>query len=207
MGFGENVAIVSIITPTFRRSPVVVQRCIGCVLLQTMQDWEQIVCSDGEKEGIMERLVAVMGDNRVRYRFLGEKKDGDFGNNVRQRMLIEEAKGKYVVFLDDDNIIMPDFLTSMVNALDVSGADFAVCSIVYVYPDRWSAPNKPPILLCGVPVANGQTDPLQIMVRIEVMKEVGWNVDGGYNADGEVFDRLGEKYKHVKVDGVLGVHL
>lgn len=177
------------------------------MLLQTMKDWEQIVCSDGGKEGHIEHLVNGTLDERVRYRFLEEKKNGDFGNGVRQKMMEEEAKGKYLLFLDDDNVIMPEFLMEMTKALEASGADFAVCSIVYVYPARWAALERKPIILSGEPVAGGRTDPLQIVVRKEVMKDVGWDVDGGYNADGAMLDRLGKKYKHVNVSGVLGLHL
>jgi hypothetical protein len=103
---------VSVITPTYKRDVKVVNRCIGSMLLQTHKDWEQIVCSDGEFEPHIESLVKSFNDPRIVYAHTTGKKDGDFGNTVRSKMLAC-ATGEFVLFFDDDNVIMPDYIEKM----------------------------------------------------------------------------------------------
>jgi len=198
------MATVTIITPTYRRDPSIVRRCIGSVILQTYQDWEQVVCSDGGREEQVAAIVEGQNDPRLKYRWLTEKKQGDYGNVARQKMLLESAS-KYIVFLDDDNIILPAFLIKMVSALEMSGAAVATCSLLYVYNPKWGP--KMPVILDGHILANGQTDPAQMMIRRKEMTEIGWDTEGGYNADGVTIDRIAAKALHVQVNEILGVHL
>jgi len=198
------MATATIITPTYRRDPNIVMRCIGSVLLQTYQDWEQVICSDGGREDWIAAFMEGQHDPRLKYRWLTEKKPGDYGNVARQKMLLE-SESKYIVFLDDDNIILPAFLIKMVDALESSGKAIATCRLLYVYNPKWGP--KMPVILDGNILANGQTDPAQIMVRRKEMTEIGWDTEGGYNADGATIDRIAAKHQHVQVNEILSVHL
>lgn len=203
---GRSVPRVSIVTPTYRRDPKVLARCVGCSLMQTMPDWEQLVCSDGSREESAEQVVSVIGDPRVSYNFTNGKKDGDFGNTVRSEML-KKAKGDYVLFLDDDNIILPQYLERMVSALDAApGAGFAVCRVMHFGPLH-EAEGRAPKVLEGCPVKLYHVDPLQILVRREAMLKVGWDTEVGYLSDGVTLERLGSMCTHVRVEEVLGVHV
>ena len=198
------MSTVTIITPTYRRDMSIVRRCVGSVLLQTYQDWEQVVCSDGGREDLIAAIVEGQHDPRLKYRWLTEKKQGDYGNVARQKMLLESAS-KYVVFLDDDNIILPEFLSKMVFWLESTGRAVATCSLLYVYNPKWGP--KMPVILDGTFLANGRTDPAQMMVRRKEMTEIGWDTEGGYNADGVTIDRIAAKHQHVRVPEILSVHL
>jgi len=197
---------VSIITPTYRRDPRVVSRCIDCVKLQTISDVEQLVCSDGAAEPQIASLVASTGDVRITYQHTTLKKPGDFGNVVRQTML-EKARGKYILFLDDDNLILPNYLEKMIATIEASGADFAVCQVVHFGPLNEQVIGRPPQVLKGLPVKLHHVDPLQILVKREAMLDVGWDTEKGYLADGHTLQALGEKYKCVEVPEVLGFHM
>ena len=200
------MSLVTVITPTYRRDPLIVQRCIGCVLLQTHRDWEMLMCSDGGREDVIVSLVARQSDPRIEYHNLTSKKAGDFGNTCRQQML-KKAVGDFILFLDDDNIILPTFMEKMVAALDTSGKDFVVCDALYVYSTNMMIREKMPIVLSGEPVVNGRVDPVQVLVRTSAMLDIGWDTEVGYNSDGVTLERLGAKYEHVKVDEVLCLHL
>ena len=198
--------VVSIITPTFRRDPRVVSRCIDCVRLQTVSRVEQLICSDGANEAPIASLVASVADTRISYQHTTVKKPGDFGNVVRQTML-EKAKGDYILFLDDDNLILPEYLAKMIKAIQDSGADFAVCKVVHFGPLKEDVTGPPPIILNGLPVKLHHVDPLQILVKREAMLDIGWDTEKGYLADGHTLQALGEKYKHIEVPEVLGFHM
>jgi len=198
--------LVSVITPTYHRDPVVLRRCVCCMLLQTTTSWEQLVCSDGGEEESAKKLVEGFSDPRIKYRFLSTpKKDGDYGNTVRSEML-KEAKGKYVLFCDDDNIILPEYLEKMAHAIENSGTDFAVCRVIHFGPLNEIEVGKPPKVLSGDPVKLYHIDPLQILVKREAILKVGWDTTVGYLSDGVTLENLGKAFKHVRLNDVLGVH-
>jgi GT2 family glycosyltransferase len=198
---------VTVITPTYRRDPKVVSRCINCVRLQTVANIEQLVCSDGAPESQIASLVGSLGDERITYHHTTVKKPGDFGNTVRAEML-KKARGEYVLFMDDDNIILPDYLEQMIKAIEDSGKDFAVCRVVHFGPlNEEQYGKKPPVVLTGLPVKLYHVDPLQILVKRGAMQEVGWDTEKGYLADGHTLQALGDKFEHVEVPVVLGFHM
>mgnify|MGYP006282510871 CR=1 FL=1 len=203
---GSRDCVVTVITPTFRRDPRVVSRCLDCVRLQTLADVEQLVCSDGAPEPQIASLVGGLGDSRITYHHTTVKKAGDFGNVVRSEMLAK-ASGEFVLFMDDDNLILPHYLERMVGAIRESGKDFAVCRVVHFGPLRPEATGHPPQVLTGIPVKLHHVDPLQVVVRTEAMRQVGWDTEKGYLADGHTLQALGEKFEHVEVPEVLGFHM
>lgn len=198
--------LVTVITPTFRREAKIVRRSTYCLQLQTLVDWEQLICSDGADEPSIRELVTNLKDPRVKYTHTDTKKPGDFGNTVRNEML-KKARGKYVVFMDDDNVILPGYLETMVKAVETSGADFAVCRVVHFGPLNESEVGKAPLVLTGFPVKLFHVDSLQVLVKREAMLAVGWNTERGYVADGVSLEALGAKYKSVEVVEILGFHL
>lgn len=196
----------TVITPTYRRDPRVVSRCIDCMRLQTMGDFEHIVCSDGSHEAQIEALVKSVDDERLSYQHMEAKKPGDFGNVVRNTLL-QQARGKYVFFFDDDNLVLPEYLETMTNAIEESGKDFAVCEIVHFGPLKEDAVGQPPQVLSGQPVRLHHIDTLQVVVKRDAIQDVGWDTEHGYLSDGHTLQALGQKYSHVRVEQVLGFHM
>lgn len=107
---------LSFITPTLNRDPRVVERCLRSIGNQTLEDWEHLVCSDGKHEPLVEQLVQRVGDKRRKYLQLAQHA-GHFGAGVREA-LIDRAAGRYLAFVDDDNMVFPRFAQSMTAALD-----------------------------------------------------------------------------------------
>ena len=197
---------VSVITPTWQRDAKVVSRCIDCLRLQTMTQWEQLLCSNGPHESHVSQLVDRIGDSRVVYTHVEEASEGDFGNKARQAML-ERMVGSFVMFCDDDNLILPEYMEKMIAALEESGADFAVCRVMHFGPLNEDEVGRPPKVLEGKPVKLYHVDPLQVMVKAEVMREIGWDTEVGYLSDGHTLQVLGEKFNPVHIHDILGIHM
>jgi len=199
--------VVSVITPTWRRDPQVVSRNLDCMALQTMSSWEQVVCSDGEDEPEIRALIEGRKDVRYQYRNTTGRKDGDFGNTVRSEML-QAARGKYTLFYDDDNVILPNYLEQMVGALEGSPeCVMAVCHVMHFGPLNEAIIGKPPQVLTGLPVKLFHIDTLQVLVRTDIAKKCGWDTEHGYIADGYSLEKFGKAGAVVEVAEVLGVHL
>jgi glycosyltransferase involved in cell wall biosynthesis len=197
--------LVSIITPTFRADHAEIWRCVTSVLRQTYQNFEQIVASDGVHEHGTEQLVLAFRDSRVRY-IVTEHHHGVVGNGVRHEVMMRHASGRYLVFLDDDNIIFPTYLEKMLGALATArgGEKFAICEILHFGPVQPSV-GVPPLVLPGEPKLF-HIDTLQVMVEAEAMRGIGWDSDS-YHGDGIKYQELGARFSHVRVPECLCAHL
>jgi glycosyltransferase involved in cell wall biosynthesis len=114
---------VSVITPTWRRHDLLLDRCIPSVRAQTWPDVEHVIVSDGPDLALALKLQAQYP--QVVYRQLPEHVDGtvDYGSRARNDALTL-ACGDLVAYLDDDNAFRPKHLQVLVDAMLVSGADF-----------------------------------------------------------------------------------
>ncbi|MFN7119866.1 MAG: glycosyltransferase family 2 protein [Saprospiraceae bacterium] len=125
--------IISCIIPTYNRAPLL-QEAIESTLAQTYPHWELIVVDDGSTDHT-EALVKqyAQQDSRIRY-FQNPKKGGSSARNYGIRM----AQGRYIAFLDDDDVHLPHRFISQLKAIHHSGKGF----IVSGYQMRDRATNK-----------------------------------------------------------------
>ncbi|MDP0490313.1 MAG: glycosyltransferase family A protein [Verrucomicrobiota bacterium JB023] len=120
--------VVSIVIPLFNRARLVC-RTIESVLAQSYDDWEVLVVDDHSTDDsfiIVDRFVNL--DSRVR---LFERTGDRRGACVCRNQGLEKAKGKYVIFLDSDDIMAVDALRSRVATLEADNQlDFVVSGTV-----------------------------------------------------------------------------
>lgn len=100
----------SVVIPLYNRADIV-PTTIRSVLDQDFRDFEIIVVDDGSKDD-PEPVVAAIGDPRIRY----VRQDNAGGGAARNRG-IEEARGRYIAFLDSDDQFLPGKLSIMAAAL------------------------------------------------------------------------------------------
>ncbi|MGL5122738.1 MAG: glycosyltransferase family 2 protein [Fusobacteriaceae bacterium] len=96
----KNEAIVSIITPLYN-SEEFIEETINSVLNQTYKNWEMIITDDNSSDKgleIVKRYSLI--DNRIIYIEL--KKNS--GAAVCRNISIKKARGKYIAFLDSDDL-------------------------------------------------------------------------------------------------------
>jgi glycosyltransferase involved in cell wall biosynthesis len=115
---------VSVITPTVDRLDFL-RRALDSVLAQTYGDLEAVVVVDGPSPKVA-AFVAAHPDPRVR---LVQRKERG-GAAAARNTAIAASRGRYIGFLDDDDIWLPTKLERQVPLLD-AGAE-VVHSLVYV---------------------------------------------------------------------------
>jgi glycosyltransferase involved in cell wall biosynthesis len=99
--------LVSIIIPTYNR-PEFVIKAVESALNQTYQHIEVIVVDDASEMNIQEVLPS---DQRIRYFKNIENRGGGFSRNVG----LDNARGEFVNFLDDDDELYPDKIEKQVS--------------------------------------------------------------------------------------------
>jgi glycosyltransferase involved in cell wall biosynthesis len=115
--------LFSIILPAYAR-PRLLAEALGSVLAQTLQDFECIVVDDASP-----RPFETQDDPRIRL----VRRDTHGGPTAARNTGLNHARGRYVVFLDDDDLFTPERLS-----LGLDGMARASCSICW---SRWIGRN------------------------------------------------------------------
>ena len=113
--------MISVIIPVYNAEKTIA-RCIDSVLEQTYQDFEILLIDDGSTDGGGEICKTYADkDNRVRY----IKKENGGVSTARNRG-IDEAKGKYLSFIDSDDWFEPVTLDRLVTTAEKHNADMVI---------------------------------------------------------------------------------
>lgn len=101
-----NNELVSIITPTWNCGRWIAET-IQSVQTQTYTNWEMLIvddCSTDNTREIVDRFMA--DDSRIKY-FCNERNSGAA---VSRNRALREAKGRWIAFLDSDDLWLPEKL-------------------------------------------------------------------------------------------------
>lgn len=197
--------MITFITPTYKRDEKVLRRCLDCVEGQGFKEWTHLVIADDAAlDGhVSAQVQEEYTHERRRFIALGHRSN-NYGNTPRQ-LGIELAATPYVIFLDDDNVIFPNYCSVMLRAMREASAQMVVCRIIHMGPlPQWLCP--PPKVLDGNPAVLQNIDTLQVCVDAQVAKREGW-MDKGYMADGHTLEAYAKACKTVHIDDILGVHM
>jgi glycosyltransferase involved in cell wall biosynthesis len=111
--------LVSVIIATYNRSRVLA-RAIDSVRQSTLPDWELLVVGDHCTDDT-DDVVASFGDPRITFRNLAQNVGEQSGPHNHALRL---ARGRYISFLNHDDMYFPDHLAWSIAWLEQSGADF-----------------------------------------------------------------------------------
>lgn len=127
--------IVSVLTTVFNREKYIAA-CIESVLSSTFQDWELIIVDDQSTDNsVAIARTYEAKDARIKI-YVNNTNLGDYPNRNRAASY---AKGKYIKFLDADDLIYPHGLKIMVNTMEkfpdaVLGVSQEVAEDIKPYP-------------------------------------------------------------------------
>jgi len=169
------MTLISVVTPTWRRHDLLINRCIPSVQAQTWPDVEHVIVSDGPDtplEKYLHRELVPEVKHRIVYGHVSVHDDSphNWGSSARN----EAAKlvaGDLVAYLDDDNAYRPDHLRTLAEALEADPeADFAY-SMMQTHPAGHVIGMQPP--------QYGNIDTSLLMHRAGVLDKFGdWPLAG-----------------------------
>jgi glycosyltransferase involved in cell wall biosynthesis len=106
----NNSCFVSVIVPVYNAASFI-EETIDSVIVQTFKEWELIVVNDGSTDSTRQILNKYESNNQLR--FVHKENTGvSDSRNTGARM----ARGKYICFLDADDILLPTCLERRVEA-------------------------------------------------------------------------------------------
>ena len=91
---------------------------VQSVFHQTYDQWELLLIDDGSTDGgtALARGIAMQRSGGVRY--IEHAGHRNLGKSTSRNVGIQQARGEYIVFLDADDVLLPDKLARQVTALE-----------------------------------------------------------------------------------------
>ncbi len=135
----ESMPLVSIIIPAFNAEHTLAET-LESVRQQRYRSWEAIVVDDGSSDATVELAVGIAAhDPRIR---VLQQPNG--GASVARNTGLAQARGVWLLFLDSDDIILPEHLANLVATVEQhpdAGASFS--GWAYMTPDNRRMKSSP----------------------------------------------------------------
>lgn len=122
--------LVSVLMTVYNREKFIAE-AIDCVLAQTYQNWELIITDDQSKDDSVSIAQSyATRDSRI-HLYINDKNLGDYPN---RNQAASYANGKYLKYLDADDLMYPWALQCLVGMMEANpDAKWGLCSLE---PDR-----------------------------------------------------------------------
>ena len=108
----------SIVLPTCNRVQFI-KEAIESVLLQTFDNWELFVINDGSQDGT-DKVISQYASDKVRIINLTDNNGVSHARNCA----LELASGKYIAFLDDDDLYESSFLQTSYDQIEMDNDEY-----------------------------------------------------------------------------------
>ena len=122
--------LVSVVIPTHKRELKYLQRSVESVLNQTYDNWELVIVDDNSEEPVyrsmVEDYVSQLGDARIHL----YKNEKNLGGSLTRNRGIDESKGEYISFLDDDDAYLPYRIEEMLNFMIENDCEMAFTNLL-----------------------------------------------------------------------------
>lgn len=123
------MALTSIITPNYN-SENYIEYTYASIAQQTNNNWEWIIIDDGSTDHSLS-IIRDMCSKDDRITLVQNSKN--LGPAKSRNKGIKMAKGKYLTFIDSDDVWFPNFIEESINHLTIQGAHFVFSSY-----ERWN---------------------------------------------------------------------
>jgi glycosyltransferase involved in cell wall biosynthesis len=112
--------LVSVIMPSYNTAGYI-GKSIESVLSQTYRDWELIIVDDCSADDTDAAVAPYLSDERIVYL----KNERNLGAAQSRNRALAAARGKWIAFLDSDDLWLPEKLEEQIAFMDESGAGFS----------------------------------------------------------------------------------
>lgn len=115
--------MITIYTQAYNVEPYI-EQCIKSVISQTYHDFEWLLIENGSTDGTRDiiRKYAQL-DARIKVEYFEQNRLGFVYDYIQ-----EKARGEYIVRIDSDDWIEPDYLEKLLKPMEKQEADISVCN-------------------------------------------------------------------------------
>jgi len=114
--------LITVVVPVYNRETLVV-KTIDSILSQSYSNFELLLVDDGSKDSSLEICREFeKKDSRIK---VFAKENG--GVSTARNLGIENAQGEYICFVDSDDTVEKEYLSSFVNEINKENYDLVIC--------------------------------------------------------------------------------
>ena len=124
--------LVSIIKPSYNTAGYI-SETIESVIKQTYANWELIIVDDCSTDNTDEVVKPFLTDKRIKYL----KNEKNSGAAVSRNYALREAKGKWIAFLDSDDLWLPEKLEKQIAFMEKNGYKFTYTDYKIKLNGKW----------------------------------------------------------------------
>lgn len=118
--------LISIIIPVYN-SERFLKECFNSVVSQSYKDFEVIVVDDGSTDSSIQIEDEYSSDDRFTLIRQANRGQGEARNRA-----LDIAKGRYIAFLDSDDVMKPDFLERTLREIEKEDYDIVVTNYDFI---------------------------------------------------------------------------
>ncbi|MBR3365774.1 glycosyltransferase [Candidatus Saccharibacteria bacterium] len=116
---------VSIIVPAYNIAEYL-PACLDSILAQDFEDFEIIIIDDGSTD----QTPKIADEYEEKFDKISTIHQKNAGLSAARNTGIKKAKGKYLAFIDGDDLIAKSFLRALYGAIESTSSDLAVCELI-----------------------------------------------------------------------------
>lgn len=109
----NNSPLISVVIPAYNAGKYI-EETLKSVSEQTYENWECIIVNDGSIDNTKD-IIGKWINGKYKYRLISQQNSGV--SSARNKG-IENAKGNYIVFVDSDDTINPNYLSDFIDNLE-----------------------------------------------------------------------------------------
>ncbi len=132
--------LVSIVMPSYNTGEYIAES-IRSVLAQSYPAWELLIVDDCSTDGTEEAVRPFLEDERIRF----FRNEVNSGAAVSRNRALREAKGRWIAFLDSDDLWTPEKLEKQIRFMEQNGCHFSYSD----YEEIDSAGNRTGVTVTG----------------------------------------------------------
>ena len=200
-----QMPLVSVIVPTYNR-PAMLEEALRSVLAQTYTNFEIVVVNDAG-EDVADVINRFQGRAKISYLRHSENK----GLAAARNTGIRAANGKYIAYLDDDDLYYPQHLEVLIGFLENSDYRVAYTDSLQAFQsrinDRYVTTKTEKLFSHDFDrdlfLVNNYIPVLNIVHRRDLLEEVGYFDETlGTHEDWELSIRLSRKYDYYHIKSI-----
>lgn len=126
--------LITVIIPIYNTANYL-QRCIDSITSQELDEIELIFIDDCSTDNSFEELNKILGSEKIKNVKVIQNKS-NLGSGETRNIGIKKACGDYIIFVDSDDYITPNYFSELKNVAKKESADIVIFDYTEIYKDK-----------------------------------------------------------------------
>ena len=122
---------VSVVVPIYNVEKYL-RQCLESLVNQNFDDYEIILINDGATDNSM-KIAQEFEDKYKNIKLLSKK---NAGLGAARNTGMKYVTGKYVLFVDSDDYVSPEYISELYNVINREDSDIVICSHEKIYENK-----------------------------------------------------------------------